>query len=33
VADTVQVSGTTLTVIGAGGTTAGGTFMAIGRRS
>jgi hypothetical protein len=33
VADTAQVSDTTITVIGTGGTTAGGTFLAIGRRS
>lgn len=33
VADTATISGTTITVIGAGGVTAGGTFMAIGRRS
>jgi len=33
VADTAAISGTTITVIGAGGTTAGGTFLAIGRRS
>jgi hypothetical protein len=33
VADTAGVSGSTVTVIGAGGATAGGSFIAIGRRA
>ena len=33
VADTASFSGATITVVGASGTTMGGTFMAIGRRS
>lgn len=33
VADTASFSGSTITVIGASGTTVGGTFLAIGRRA
>jgi len=33
VADTCAFADTTITVIGAGGTTVGGTFIAIGRRA